>query len=264
MKTRNAALFVALMSVPAICLAENPKAAMPSHGQPAIAASDASSGGVSGTVIETKDVDTYTYVQVDSGSKKIWAAAPKFSVKVGDKVVVPEGLPMRDFHSKALDKTFDVVYFVEHIQVGDAAPAKGAPAMGHGASPHDAGGDNAAALGTGHSTASAGTVDLSNIKKADGGQTVAELFSGKTTLVGKDVVVRGRVVKFTPDVMGKNWLHVQDGTGNSGSNDLTVSTSGSAAVGNMVLVKGKLGADKDLGFGYHYDLIIEDASVAVE
>jgi hypothetical protein len=76
--------------------------------------------------------------------------------------------------------------------------------------------------------------------------------------------VRGRVVKFTAEVMGKNWLHLQDGTGSAGTNDLTVSTSGAAAVGNMVLVRGKLGTDKDLGFGYHYDVIIEDATVAVE
>jgi len=76
--------------------------------------------------------------------------------------------------------------------------------------------------------------------------------------------VRGRVVKFTPDVMNKNWIHVQDGTGSSGSNDLTVSTSATATVGSMVLVRGKLTADRDLGAGYHYDVIIEDGSVTVE
>jgi hypothetical protein len=93
---------------------------------------------------------------------------------------------------------------------------------------------------------------------------VAELFANKAALAGKEVVVRGRVVKFTAAVMGKNWMHVQDGTGGTGTNDLTVSTSAAAAVGNMVLGRGTLGIDKDIGAGYHYEVIIEDATVAVE
>ena len=64
--------------------------------------------------------------------------------------------------------------------------------------------------------------------------------------------------------MGKNWVHVQDGTGGSGTNDLTVTTNATAAVGDTVLVRGKLGADKDFGFGYKYDILIEDAALTVE
>ena len=143
----------------------------------------------------------------------------------------------------------------------------GEAASGEAAAAHGA---TAAALadhgmpGHGATSRAPVAVDLSNIKKADGGQTVAELFANKATLVGKEVVVRGRVVKFTPAVMGKNWIHMQDGTGSAGTNDLTVSTSATAAVGNTVLVRGKLSTDKDLGFGYQYDILIEDATVAVE
>lgn len=64
--------------------------------------------------------------------------------------------------------------------------------------------------------------------------------------------------------MGKNWIHVQDGTGSDGTNDLTVTTNAVAAVGNTVLVKGNLSADKDFGFGYKYEVVIEDAAVTVE
>ena len=230
----------------------------------AAAPADGSASGITGKVIETMNADVYTYVQVDDGSKKIWAAAPKFTVAVGDKVKVPDGIEMRDFHSKTLNRTFDLVYFVPGVEIvggkpaGNSEPAKEPPVAAHGGgSPHG---------GSPHGTTGnpAAAIDLSNIKKADGGHTVAELFANKATLVGKDVAVRGRVVKYTADVMGKNWLHVQDGSGSAGSNDITVSTSSAAAVGNMVLVRGKLGADKDFGFGYHYDVIIEDGSVAVE
>ena len=224
-------------------------------GAPAVDAAAAPS--ITGKVVETMDAGAYTYVQVDDGAKKIWAAAPKFAVAVGDKVVVPSGMPMENFESKTLGRKFDLVYFVGAIEVAGGQVAKDPVAAAHGA----------AGVGGGAHGAAAGApaaVDLTNIKKADGGQTVAELFAGKAALVGKDVAVRGRVVKFTAQVMGKNWMHVQDGSGSAGTNDLTVSTSASAAVGNLVLVRGKLSTDKDLGSGYHYDIIIEDAAVAVE
>jgi hypothetical protein len=108
-------------------------------------------------------------------------------------------------------------------------------------------------------------VDLSGIARAEGGKTVAEVFAEKDQLAGQPVVVRGKVVKSNPGIMGKNWLHVRDGSGAEGTNDLTVSTTGAApAVGDTVLVKGPVSLNKDLGMGYVYDVIVEDAEVTVE
>jgi hypothetical protein len=241
------------------------------HQEPAAPAESGASAGTTGKVIETMNAGSYTYVQVDDGSKKIWAAAPQFTVAVGDKVVVPEGAPMQNFQSKTLGRTFDLVYFVPGVQVLGAKAAGGA-ATGGLATADQAVKDQVAAAHAaagveGHgpvAAKAAAPVDLSNIKKADGGQTVAEVFAKKADLTGKDVLVRGRVVKFTGEVMGKNWIHVQDGTGSVGSNDLTISTSATADVGNTVLVRGKLVTDRDLGAGYHYDVIIEDGTVSVE
>ena len=72
--------------------------------------------------------------------------------------------------------------------------------------------------------------------------------------------------RITAEVMGKNWVHVQDGSGTAGegNNDLTVTTSATVAVGNTVLVRGKLGTDKDFGYGYKYAVLVEEASVTVE
>jgi hypothetical protein len=109
------------------------------------------------------------------------------------------------------------------------------------------------------------TVDLTGIAKADGGKTVAEVFAEKDQLAGQQVVLRGKVVKSNPGIMGKNWIHVRDGSGAEGTNDLTVSTTGAApAVGDTVLVKGPVSLNKDLGMGYVYDVIVEDAEVTVE
>jgi hypothetical protein len=108
-------------------------------------------------------------------------------------------------------------------------------------------------------------VDLSGIAKADGGKTVAEVFAEKASLAGKPVTVRGKVVKVNGGIMGKNWLHVRDGSGAEGTNDLTVTTAGELpALGAIVVVTGPVTLDKDFGMGYQYAVIVEDADVKVE
>ena len=109
------------------------------------------------------------------------------------------------------------------------------------------------------------SVDLSGIEKAEGGKTIAEVFADKAGLAGQAVVFRGKVVKVNPGIMGKNWLHVRDGSGAEGTNDLTVTTLEVLPnVGDTVLVTGTVAIDKDFGMGYRYDLIIEDAEVSIE
>jgi hypothetical protein len=108
-------------------------------------------------------------------------------------------------------------------------------------------------------------VDLSGIAKAEGGQTVAEIFAAKDQLGGQAVVIRGKVVKVNAGIMDRNWLHIRDGSGEDGTNDLTVTTTGDVpAVGDTVLVSGTLGLNRDFGMGYMYPVIVEDAEVKVE
>ena len=109
-------------------------------------------------------------------------------------------------------------------------------------------------------------VDLTGIAKAEGGKTVAEVFAEKDALAGQPVTFRGKVVKTNPDIMGKNWLHVRDGSGEDGTNDLNITTAAGALpnVGDTVLVTGTVTLNKDFGMGYAYYVLIEDAQVTVE
>jgi len=108
-------------------------------------------------------------------------------------------------------------------------------------------------------------VDLTGIAKADGGKTVAEVFAEKDALGGQKVTVRGKVVKVNAGIMNTNWLHVRDGSGAEGTNDLTVTTAGTVpGVGDTVLLTGTVALNKDFGMGYSYDVIVEDAEVTVE
>jgi hypothetical protein len=208
--------------------------------------------GKSGTVLETMNAAGYTYVQVDTGKEKFWAAGPRVAVKVGDDVMVPEGAPMANYHSKTLDRTFDMVYFVPSIIVAGAEqPTGDIPA-------------DPLSTHKGITVVETTDVDLSGITPAEGGQTIADLFAAKAELAGTPVKVRGKVVKFSPSIMGKNWIHIQDGTGESGTNDLTVTTSAIVNKGDTVVISGTLVIDRDFGYGYSYEVIIEDADVTVE
>lgn len=91
--------------------------------------------------------------------------------------------------------------------------------------------------------------------------TVADLFAHKAELAGKEVTVKGKVVKANNNIMQRNWLHLQDGTGGEDTNDITVTSQQTANVGDEVTVRGKLVADKDIGAGYNYSLLIEDAAI---
>lgn len=225
------------------------------------AAAPAAAASIKGKVLETMGAADYTYVRVQTASGEVWAAGPHTEVKVGDTVTLPAGVEMKSFRSKALDRTFDSVLFVDRITVGEGAASGGIatlPAPAHGTPGH-------AAAHDGVNKAPAADVDVTGIAKAKGGKTVGEVIDERTALAGKEVSVRGKVVKSNPGVMGHNWLHIRDGSkGADGSNDLTLTTDGTAAVGDTVLVTGKVVTDKDFGFGYRYSVMLEEAKVTVE
>jgi len=213
---------------------------------------ESAGGGFSGTVAEIIKVERYTYVQVDTGKEKIWAATPEFHGKVGDTVIVPEGLVMKNFHSNTLERDFELVHFVGAI-------------AGEG---KDQDIKQRAQMVTGHppmgGKVSKPQIEVSRVERAEDGKTVAEIFAGKEDLAGKEVLVRGKVVKFLPQIMGKNWLHLQDGSGGEGTNDLTVTTNAMAEVGDLVVVNGKVSVNRDFGYGYSYEVLLEDAEITVE
>lgn len=97
--------------------------------------------------------------------------------------------------------------------------------------------------------------------EAAGTYTVAEIYSRKSELKGRLVKVRGNVVKVSANIMGKMWVHIQDGTGLEGGNKIVFrSQKESPAVGSVVTAQGRLETDKDFGAGYFYPVIVEDST----
>jgi len=211
----------------------------------------------SGKVTETMNAGTYTYVLVATGTNQFWAAANQFAVKTGDAVTVPAAMPMKDFHSQSLNRDFKLIYFADRIAVNGAnadAPKlpAGHPALG------------AAPVGAMPAAKVAAKVDFTGLKPAKDGLTVAQIYAGSTNLAGTAVTVRGKVVKYNANILGKNWVHIQDGTGTAGSNDLLLTTTDPAKVGDTVLATGKVAINQDFGSGYKYAVLVETAKVTVE
>ena len=92
-------------------------------------------------------------------------------------------------------------------------------------------------------------------------QTVAALNQNKATLAGKTVSAQGKVVKVNNGIMGRNFLHLQDGTGDAANNDLTITSKQTAKVGDQVTISGVVALNKDFGSGYSYPLLIKEASI---
>jgi hypothetical protein len=218
------------------------------HSQPA----GSESRAVAGTVVSTVDVSNYTYVEIDTGEGIVWAAGPTTEIAEGELVYVRDPGPMRDFYSASLDRRFDLIYFGSALQVHG---------RGFSTSPDPAGhrppGEKKEA-----------PTDLAGIERAEGGITIGEIFERKADLAGREITLRGKVVKSNSGIMGRNWIHLRDGTsGPEGSDDVTVtspSSSAAAQVGDTVLVRGTVVLEKDFGYGYRYDLLIEEATVTIE
>lgn len=228
--------------------------------QAAPAASDQpASAKNSGKLLETMDSGNYTYVLLDMDGKEVWAAGPTTTgLEVGQEIYLKGSMEMKNFHSKTLDRTFESILFAGGISTD--ATAASAPAHGMG---HNNPMAQAANPISGTKTRLA-NAHVEGIAKVDGGYTVAEVYAQAADLAGKEITLRGQVVKFSPEIMGTNWLHVQDGTGGDTTSDLTVTTKGFAKVGDVVLITGPLSVDKDFGAGYRYDVIVEDAKVTKE
>ena len=210
-------------------------------------------GKIYGKVTEIIDIAGYTYAEVDTGKEKVWAAGPVTPLKTGDMISFSSQMPMQNFHSKSIGRDFPVIYFINRYITDKGASATTSATTS----------TTASTTASPHSQINQQQTiqPIKGINKVEGGNTIAEIYSDKSNLNGKTIRVRGQVTKFTPGILGKNWLHIRD---SSTLDDLTVTTNGTIAVGDVVIAEGKLELDKDFNYGYFYPVILEDATTTKE
>lgn len=111
---------------------------------------------------------------------------------------------------------------------------------------------------------SLGLVLVSACSADTGLKTVEALNQNKATLAGQKISAQGKVVKVNNGIMGRNFVHVQDGTGDANNNNLIVTSKETASVGDQVTISGVVAVNRDFGSGYSYPLLIEEASIAAK
>ncbi len=229
-------------------------------------------GSHSGTVIEVLDADPYTYANIKTKNGNIWVAVPRADIKKDMEINFNENMRVVDFESKTLGKTFDVLVFANELQ-SDKPIKKIKPEHPHENKEHShdkietpvavpaATAAIAKATESTDSNKSEDVVAKKITSTAKGITTIAEVYAKKADLNGTIIKVVGKVTKVSEAIMGKNWVHIQDGTGAEGSNDLLfTSPAGIAAVGDKVTAEGKVAIDQDLGYGYFYSVIIQEST----
>ena len=192
-------------------------------------------------VKEVIQTTSYTYLRLDEDGDKYWGAIPRNEeMKEGDTYYFDNFMEMKDFPSKELDKTFERIYFIQKISAEPFAANQPNKQKGN---------------------PKAGNQEIDPMDPVEGGITLKTLFSDVSKYDGETIKIRGIVVKYTEAVMGKNWVHIQDGTFSGNKFDLTITTADECAIGNLVTFEGIVVLDKDFGYGYAYDVLIEDAKL---
>jgi hypothetical protein len=193
-------------------------------------------------VEEVVQTSNYTYLKVSENGAENWLAVTRMQAANGETYFYNQAMEMKNFNSKELNRTFPSIYFVQEISKE--------PIIGGIPTPATHNGKGNIIKGEGISVA-----------PAAGSVSIAELFAKKDSYSGKTIKMKGQVVKINNEVMGKNWIHIQDGTGTSNDFDLTVTTLDKAAVGDVVTFEGPITLKKDFGYGYFYEVIMDGAKL---
>lgn len=195
-------------------------------------------------VKEVIQTTNYTYLNVQENEKLMWLAVPKMEAKEGETYYFQGGMQMGEFTSKELDRTFSEILFINGLISPDFVEK----------------GKTSLAKSPQKTTESAHTGNV-NIEKAEGGITIAELFSNKEKYADKIVKIKGKVTKYNSQIMGKNWIHLQDGSSGSEEFDFTVTSMDEASMDEVVTIEGKIVLDKDFGSGYFFSVIMENGRI---
>lgn len=217
-------------------------------------------------VSEVVQTSKYTYLKGTEGGKEYWMAISKEDVKTGEELFYFSAnvTPMENFHSTELERDFDKILFISKISRESNGGGSSMQSNPHAGMSMDS--DPHAGMGMGSSNAHTGRKQTEaeegiHVEKAQGGLTIAELYENAKSYAGEKVKVRGVVVKVNNQIMGRNWVHIQDGTKYGKDYDLTCTTQDEVIVNDEVTIEGEVAIDKDFTSGYFYPVIIENTKV---
>jgi hypothetical protein len=207
----------------------------------------AETGSNTGTVTETMESGGYSYLRLEE--QGIWIATAAIPISEGDQVQYSGGMEMRDFYSKTLDRTFDSIFFIQNVSVvSKDVDAMHAEAM-KGKGINDKQVANPVAVEA---------PEMGEITPLKEGKTVEVIFAESAQLNEQAVSLSAKVIKVSKNIMGKNWITLQDGTGTEPNNKLLATSLEMVSSGDVVIARGIVRTDVDLGSGYKYKVLLEE------
>jgi len=199
--------------------------------------------GVHNVLVEEKlDASNYSYLKVNEKGNSFWIAVSKMEINPGDYVIYSKFMEMKNFKSESLNRTFESILFVDDATKSGSEEQLKSP----------------------HQNIVSNKDGSVNVKPVKNGYTIEEIYAKKSSIEFKTVKVRGKVVKVNEDIMGTNWIHIQDGTGKEGTHDLLVTSNELVKVGAIIVAEGKVIKDKDFGSGYFYSVLLENSKITIE
>lgn len=183
----------------------------------------------------------YTYILASENGNQYWIAVTKMNPQKGETLYFSQSMAMKNFKSETLNRTFDSILFVQDIS---QAPSN--------------------QKGMSHPQVFTQSKADVHIKPIKDGKTVEQIYQQRDQLKGQTVKVKGQVVKYNPHIMGRNWVHIQDGTGSNNDFDLMITTPDSVKTGDVVVIEGTVEINQDFGAGYSYQVMLSNGKILSE
>lgn len=186
---------------------------------------------------EVMHSEKYTYLKVSDGNRRYWIATASADIEPGTTISYHDGLLRVNFESQEFKRVFDTIYLVNSVRVEGKNPA-GPP--------------------TPEKDIDADTKNY--ISEIQGSISLDKLFASRSEYDGKIVTVAGNVIKVNRNIMGMDWVHITDNSIIGGKPaELTITTNSDVSTGQKAVFKGKISLNRDFGYGYRYDILMEEA-----
>ncbi|NNE26728.1 MAG: hypothetical protein HKN09_07780, partial [Saprospiraceae bacterium] len=186
-------------------------------------------------VVQKLPTEKYVYLEVVEQSDTFWIATRKQDVDINGIYFYREGLLKTRFESKEFNRIFDTIYLVSNI-----VPSN------HG---------NTGTQEQVIKTDAPSQAPVTNRVK-EGSILIKDLLEQQEELEGEVVQLTGMCTKVNPNIMGRNWVHLKDGSADDF--DLVITTNQRVMEGETLTMQGVVVLNKDFGAGYRYNLILEE------
>ncbi len=202
-------------------------------------------------VQEVLQANRYVYLNVkEEENGQFWIATRKQEAKKGEVYYYRRPLLKTNFESKEYNRVFDTIYLVSNLVSQDHSKHAVAQNSPNTQTPK---------IKKNATTKEDIPTHTDKEIKHKGTLKIAELLKDPKKYEGHTIQLSGKCVKVNPNIMERNWLHIQDGSKNDF--DLVVTSNTFIPEGSDITIRGVVSINRDFGAGYKYDLIIENGTL---